>query len=71
MFLESRQIFRSRAMSKAIKIKRYEMKVQPVAVYRSETWPMMEADMKRLNACETKILRRIYRPVAEQGIWRI
>lgn len=67
MFLESRQIFRSRAMCKAIKIKIYEMKVQPAAVYRSETSPMTEADMKRLNACERKILR-IYRPVAEQRI---
>jgi hypothetical protein len=28
-------------------------------------------DMKRLNAWERKILRRIYGPAVEQGMWRI
>jgi len=41
--------FRSRAMNKANKIKIFEMKVKPFAVYRSATWPMREADMRRLN----------------------
>jgi hypothetical protein len=63
--------FRSRAMDKAIKINIFEMKVKPVAVYGSATRPMKEADMKRLIICERKIFRRIYRPVAEQAIWRI
>jgi hypothetical protein len=27
--------------------------------------------MKKLNTWERKILRRIYGPVVEQGIWRI
>jgi hypothetical protein len=33
--------------------------------------PVTEMDMKRLNTWERKILRRIYRPEAGQGIWRI
>jgi hypothetical protein len=31
--------YRSRAMNEAIKINIFEMKVKPVAVYGSETWP--------------------------------
>jgi hypothetical protein len=30
-----------------------------------------EMVVKRVNTWERKILRRIYGPVAEQGIWRI
>jgi hypothetical protein len=30
-----------------------------------------EIDMNRLNTWEMKILRRIYGPVGEQGIWGI
>jgi hypothetical protein len=30
-----------------------------------------EMDMKRLNAWGNEILRRIHRPIVEQGIWRI
>jgi hypothetical protein len=58
-------------MSKAIKIKIYGMTVKPVVVYGSETWPLTEIDMKRLNTWERKILKRIYGPVVEQAIWRI
>jgi hypothetical protein len=45
--------------------------VKPVLVYGSETWPVMEMDMKRLIMWEMKILRSIYGPVVEQGLWRI
>jgi hypothetical protein len=46
------------------------MKVKPVAVNGSATWPVIEADNERQNTCERKILR-VYRPVAEQAICRI
>jgi hypothetical protein len=64
------QIFGSGAMSKAVKIKIYYIMVKPVVVCGSETWPMAEVDMKRLKTWDRKILRRIYRSVVEQGIWR-
>ena len=70
MFYSLGQIFRHRAISKAVKYKIYIMLVKPVVVYGSETWTMTEIDMKRLNTWERKILR-IYGPVLEQGIWRI
>jgi hypothetical protein len=28
-------------------------------------------DMKRLGAGESKILRRVYGPAVEQGLWRV
>jgi hypothetical protein len=45
--------------------------VKPVVMYRSETRTMTEMDMKRLNTWERKMLRRVYGPAVEQGIWRI
>ena len=58
-------------MSKAVKIKIYEMMVKPVAVYDCKTWAMTEMGMKSLGTRERKILRRLYGPVAEQGMWII
>ena len=52
------QIFRSRAVSKAIKIKIYETIVRPVVLYGRETWPVTEMHMKRLNTWERKMLRK-------------
>jgi hypothetical protein len=36
-------------VSKVVKIEIYKTMVKPVVVYGSETWPMTEMDMKRLN----------------------
>jgi hypothetical protein len=36
----------------------------------SETWSVIEMDIKRLGTWERKKLRRIHGPVIEQGIWR-
>jgi hypothetical protein len=44
-----RHIIRSRAVSKAVKIKVYKTMVQPVVVYGSETWAKNEMGMKRLD----------------------
>ena len=43
-FYSRRQIFSSRAMSEAVKIKMYKMMVKPVVVFRSETLAMSEID---------------------------
>jgi len=34
-------------------------------------WALTEKDMKRMSTWVRKILRRIYGPVVEQGMWRI
>ena len=58
-------------MSKAVKIELYKMMVKPVAAYDSKTWAVTEMGMKRLGTWERKILRRLYGPVVEQGMWSI
>jgi hypothetical protein len=49
MFYCPRQIFKSRAMSKAVKIKVYKTMVVPVVVFGSESWVMSEMDIKTLS----------------------
>jgi hypothetical protein len=58
-------------MSKAVKIKICKTIVKLAAVFESETWAVGVTDMKRLGAWERKVLRRIYGPVEQQGMWRI
>jgi hypothetical protein len=43
-----------------VEIKIHNTMLKPVAVYGSEAWPVTEMDVKRLNTCEKKLLRRIY-----------
>jgi hypothetical protein len=62
---------RSRATSKAVKIKICLYKTIPVAVHGSETQPMTEMYMERLSTWDRKILTRFYAPVVEYRIWRI
>jgi hypothetical protein len=55
-------------VSKTVQIKIYKTTVKPAAVIGSETWAVAEMDMKRLCTWERKILRKIYGPVAGQGM---
>jgi hypothetical protein len=66
-----KHIFKSRAVSKAVKTKIYKTLVKPIVMYGSEAWPLTEADMIRLNTWERKILRCIHGPVVENEYWRI
>jgi len=50
-----RQIFRSRAVSRAVKIKIYKTMVKPGVVFGSETRAMAEMDMTRLGKWKRKI----------------
>jgi hypothetical protein len=58
-------------MTKAVKIKICKTMLKPAAVFGSETWVVSVMDMKRLGSWERKILRRIYGPVVQQGMWSI
>ena len=69
LFYSLRKIFRSRDMSKAIKIKIYKMAVKSFVVSVSKTWAVAEMGMKRLGAGERKILRTCV-PAVEQEMWR-
>jgi hypothetical protein len=49
----------------AVKIKLRKTMVKPVVVGGSETWALIELDMKRLSTWERRILRKLYGPVVE------
>jgi hypothetical protein len=56
MFYSRRQIFRSVAVSKSVKIKIHKTMVQPSVVCESGTLTVAEMVMKTLSAWERKIL---------------
>jgi hypothetical protein len=53
------------------KIKIYKTILKPVVMFGCEAWSMTEEDKTRLNMWERKILRKVYGPVTEKGVWRI
>jgi hypothetical protein len=64
-------LFRSRTASRIVKIKIYKTISKPIVMFGCEAWSMTEQDKTRLNMWERKILRKVYGPVTEQGVWRI
>jgi hypothetical protein len=49
----------------------YKTLVRPILTYGSESWPLTRKDVNILRIFERRILRRIYDPVKENGIWRL
>jgi len=45
--------------------------VKPTVGFGCGKWVVAEKDLNRLGTWKRKILRRIYGPVVEQGVWRI
>jgi hypothetical protein len=45
--------------------------LKSVLKYGSDSWPLSNKDENLLQIFERGILRRIYGPVNESGIWRI
>jgi hypothetical protein len=64
-------LFRSRTVSRTVKITIYKTILKPIVMFGCKAWPMTEKDKTRLNMWERKILRKVYGPVTEQGVWRI
>ena len=64
-------MFRSRAISKAVKIKTHKTMVKTVVVFGSDSWAVAERAVTRLGTWDRKILRMIYGPMAQQGTWRM
>jgi hypothetical protein len=45
--------------------------IKPVVLYGSESWTLTKADEEKLRTFERRILRRIYGPTCENGVWII
>jgi hypothetical protein len=49
----------------------YKTLIRPILMYESDSWPLSKKDENILQIFERRILRRIYGPVNEGGVWRI
>jgi hypothetical protein len=58
-------------VSRIVIIKIYKTILKPIVIFGCEAWSVAEKDKTRLNMWERKILRKVYGPVTEQGVWRI
>jgi hypothetical protein len=64
-------MFQSKLISKMAKLKLYCSVIRPVVTYACETWTRTETTPNRLMVFERKVLRKIFGPTNENGIWRI
>jgi hypothetical protein len=65
------KILGTRYISKNTKIRIYKTIIRPEVLYGSETWAITGKMESGLMTWERKILRKIYSPKCEQGVWRI
>jgi hypothetical protein len=65
------KILGTRYISKNTKIRIYKTIMRPVVLYGSETWAITGKMASSLMTWERKVLRKIYGPKCEQGVWRI
>ena len=49
----------------------YKTLIRPVVTYGAETWKQTAAEENALRRFERKVLRKIYGPVVDKGVWRI
>lgn len=64
-------IFKSKLVNKNTKTLIYKTLIRPVITYGCETWTLTNKTEEMLAVFERKILRKIYGPVNENGLWRI
>jgi hypothetical protein len=64
-------MFQSKLISKMAKLKLYCSVIRPVVTYACETWTLKETIINRLMVFERNVLRKIFGPTNENGIWRI
>ncbi|VVC44605.1 Reverse transcriptase domain [Cinara cedri] len=54
------KIFRSRAISKNLKVRMYLTLLRPIVLYGAETWPLRKTEERRIAVFERKVLRKMY-----------
>ena len=64
-------LFKSRLVSKKLKMKLYWSIIRPIVTYACETWVLRETIKYKLRVFERKVLREICGPTKERdGTWR-
>jgi len=64
-------MFQCKLISKIAKLKLHCSVIRPVVTYACEIWTIKETITNRLMVFERKVLRKIFCPNNEKGIWRI
>lgn len=59
-----------RVLSRSVKVCLYKTLIRPVLTYACETWTISKNNEYALQYFERKILRRVYGPICENGVWR-
>lgn len=70
-FYACQKLMSSKLLSKCSKIRIYKTIIRPVLMYGCESWIMTKRTKTKIITFENKILRKIYGPTLEDGIWRI
>jgi hypothetical protein len=71
VYFANKKMFQSSLLSKRAKLKLYYLVIRPIVTYSCETWILKETIFNKLLVFERKILRKIYGPNNENGIWCI
>jgi hypothetical protein len=71
VFCANKTVFKSNLVSRKSKLKLSWSVIRPIVVYSCETWVLEESIIQRLSVFERKILRKIFGPAKDSGIWRI
>jgi len=66
------KIFRTRAISKNLKVRMYLTLLRLIALYEAETCPLRKTEEQRMAAFERKVLRKLYGAYfnAQTSEWR-
>jgi hypothetical protein len=65
------KLLKSRAVARNTEVRMYRTVIRPVVTCGSETWCLTADDDRSLRTWERKVLRKIFGPVYDNGIWRI
>ena len=69
VYFANKMMFQSRLISKRAKLKLYYSVIRPIVTYSCEKWILKETIINKLLVFERKILRKIFGPNNENGIW--
>jgi hypothetical protein len=65
------QLLKSALLSRSTKVKLYRTLIRVVVTYGAETWTLNISDENAFQIFERKVIRKIYGPVYEDGVWRV
>jgi hypothetical protein len=64
-------MLKSKRISRRSKLQICKTLIRPIVTYGAETWTLTVTDENALRRFERKVLRKIYGPVIDNGVWQI